>query len=215
MKHQASADRCDPLRSHVLGCPHWTELRPKLINISFLVLKPYISSSFSLGVSVSLSSLCPALSTLTYVILRVLMFSAVSTGPNPQHKLITHPSLGVQALHLFFLLPRPICVTPDISDPSHSHVLSCQHWTRAVIKLIITPFLLLSAQATSLLHLSPHFVGLYWEVVHILNCACAHEAPSNSSICDPSAFSCSRHELQPKLINTHFLVLSWIIQLVA
>ncbi|KAG5625419.1 hypothetical protein H5410_010637 [Solanum commersonii] len=36
---QAFADRCDPLRSHVLGCPHWTELRPKLINISFLVLK--------------------------------------------------------------------------------------------------------------------------------------------------------------------------------
>ncbi|WMV12603.1 hypothetical protein MTR67_005988 [Solanum verrucosum] len=70
-------------------------------------------------------------------------------------------------------------VTPDISDPSHSHVLSCQHWTRAAIKLLSWCPSTLTIAVLPLLQCN----------VHILNCACAHEAPSNSSICDPSAFS--------------------------
>ncbi|KAH0727224.1 hypothetical protein KY284_003089 [Solanum tuberosum] len=133
MKHQASADRCDPSRSHVLGCQHWTR---------------------------------------------------VATQANK------HILLGAQALHLFFLLPRPICVTffivPGINHQVTAvYVILCVLMFSAVstglelrTKLINTPFLVPK-------------VGTWkqkfgQEVVHILNCAFAHEAPSNSSICDPS-----------------------------
>ncbi|KAH0731995.1 hypothetical protein KY289_003183 [Solanum tuberosum] len=123
MKHQASADRCDPSRSHVLGCQIGPELRPKLINISSLVLKHQVTA--------------------VYVILRVLMFSAVSTGLELRTKLINTPFLvpkvgtwkqkfGQEVVHILncaFAHEAPS--NSSICDPSRTHVLGCQHWTRA------------------------------------------------------------------------------------
>ncbi|KAL3382539.1 hypothetical protein AABB24_002190 [Solanum stoloniferum] len=71
--------------------------------------------------------------TAVYVILRVLMFSAVSTGLEVLTKLINTPFLVpkevVHILNCAFAHEAPS--NSSICDPWRTHVLGCQHWTRA------------------------------------------------------------------------------------
>ncbi|WMV12604.1 hypothetical protein MTR67_005989 [Solanum verrucosum] len=130
------------------------------------------------------------------------MFSAVSIGPELRPKLINISSLVLKEvahiLNCEFAHEAPS--NSSICDPSRTHVLCCQHWTGGADQANKHTFL--SAQGWNLeaevwASKNPTLFFFYhptlWdyigyvvvEVVHILNCAFAHEAPSNSSICDP------------------------------
>ncbi|KAK6805464.1 hypothetical protein RDI58_003249 [Solanum bulbocastanum] len=95
------------------------------------------------------------------------MFSAASIGPELRPKVINISSLVLKCilnqLNTLTAVVLPLCNATGCSP--HSQLTGLELRT----KLINTPFLVPK------------------EVVHILSCAFAHEAPSNSSICDPSS----------------------------
>ncbi|KAH0731994.1 hypothetical protein KY289_003182 [Solanum tuberosum] len=138
MKHQQTIDLCDPLLSQALGCQHPSPSAIQAIKHTFLGAIPPVIQAIKQPFLV-LKEVVHTINFATQANKHILL-GAQGSSPHSQ---LTGLELRTKLINTPFLVPKEVvhilnCAfaheapsNSSICDPSRTHVLGCQHWTRA------------------------------------------------------------------------------------